>query len=231
KPGLLEMADHGTIFLDEIGEMSPYLQAKLLRFLNDGRFRRVGGDRELQVDVRIVSATHRDLEAMVVSGAFREDLFYRLNVLTLDVPPLRQRGDDIVLLARHLLERACAQVQRPTCRLAPAAIAALLASSWPGNVRQLHNVIFRAVTMSDEAVLDVVDLELAGSRVTAGSDGARGTWAEAVAAFERGLLERLYATHPSSRKLAAQLGTSHTMIAKKLRRYGIAGRAAAARRP
>jgi len=226
KPGLLEMADHGTIFLDEIGEMSPYLQAKLLRFLNDARFRRVGGDRELQVDVRVLSATHRDLDAMVAGGAFREDLFYRLNVLTLEVPPLRERGDDILLLARHFLERACAQVQRKTCRLSPGAVTALLASSWPGNVRQLHNVIFRAATMTDKSVLDAADLELAGSRVTADGEGARGTWAESVAAFERGLLERLYAAHPSSRKLAAQLGTSHTMIAKKLRRYGIGGRAA-----
>jgi transcriptional regulator of aroF, aroG, tyrA and aromatic amino acid transport len=223
KPGLLELADRGTIFLDEIGEMSVYLQAKLLRFLNDGRFRRVGGERELQVDVRVISATHRNLEQMVAARAFREDLFYRLNVLVLEVPALRDRGDDILLLARHLLRRACAQVQRPTCGLTRAATAALLASAWPGNVRQLHNVIFRAVTMSDEAVLDAADLELAGSDV-AGAEGARppsGTWDEAVADFERSLLRRLYAAYPSSRKLAAQLGTSHTMIANKLRKHGI----------
>jgi TyrR family helix-turn-helix protein len=226
KPGLLEMADHGTIFLDEIGEMSPYLQAKLLRFLNDGRFRRVGGDREIQVDVRILSATHRDLEAMVAARTFREDLFYRLNVLVLEVPALRERGDDILLLARHFVAQACAQVQRPPCRLSRAAGAALLASPWPGNVRQLHNVVFRAVTMSDAAVLDAADLQLAGSDVAgapgAGSSAAPGTWHEAVARFEAGLLRRLYAEFPSSRKLAAQLGTSHTMIANKLRRYGIA---------
>jgi transcriptional regulator of aroF, aroG, tyrA and aromatic amino acid transport len=224
KPGLLEMADHGTIFLDEIGEMSPYLQAKLLRFLNDGRFRRVGGDREIQVDVRVVSATHRDLEAMVAARTFREDLFYRINVLVLDVPALRERGEDILLLARHFVAQACAQVRRPACRLSGAATAALIASPWPGNVRQLHNVVFRAVTMSDAAVLDAVHLELAGSHV-AGEGGARseaGTWDEAVARFEAGLLRRLYAEFPSSRKLAAQLGTSHTMIANKLRKYAIA---------
>lgn len=226
KPGLLEMANHGTIFLDEIGEMSPYLQAKLLRFLNDGRFRRVAGDRELHVDVRVISATHRDLEAMVTEQAFREDLFYRLNVVNLDVPPLRERGDDILLLAHHFLERACAQVQRPTCRLASAANAALLANAWPGNVRQLHNVIFRAATMCDKPILDVADLELAGSRVAA-TDGATGqmhdvgSWRDAVAEFERSLLERLYPLYPSSRKLAAHLGTSHNMIANKLRRYRI----------
>jgi TyrR family helix-turn-helix protein len=229
KPGLLEMADQGTIFLDEIGEMSPYLQAKLLRFLNDGRFRRVGGDREIRVEVRVISATHRDLEAMVSTKAFREDLFYRLNVVNLDVPPLRERGDDILLLARRFIEQACAQVQRSTCRLAPAAAAALLANRWPGNVRQLHNVIFRAVTMSDRAVLDVPDLELAGSTVAAreapgGDPRTAASWAEALAGFERGLLEGLYPLYPSTRKLAAHLKTSHNMIASRLRRYRIPGR-------
>ena len=225
KPGLLEMAEHGTIFLDEIGEMSPYLQAKLLRFLNDGRFRRVGGDREIHVDVRVVSATHRDLEGMVAANTFREDLFYRLNVLGLDVPPLRERGDDILLLARHFLERACAQVQRPTCRLTPGASAALLASPWPGNVRQLHNVLFRAVTLCDEPVLDAAELGLAGASAAPHAEGAAteevASWDDAVERFERGLLARLYEHYPSTRKLAAQLGTSHTMIANKLRRYGI----------
>jgi len=228
RPGLLEMADHGTIFLDEIGEMSPYLQAKLLRFLNDGRFRRVGGDRELRVDVRVLSATHRDLERMVAEGAFREDLFYRLDVVHLEVPPLRQRGEDILLLARHFIERACAQVQRPPCRLTPAAEAALLSDPWPGNVRQLHNVVFRAVAMSDGPLLDAPHLELAGSRVGQGERAAGaaevGSWAQAVEAFERGLLARLYPRYPSSRKLAAHLGTSHNLVARKLRRYGIPGR-------
>lgn len=224
KPGLLELAHGGTVFLDEIGEMSPYLQAKLLRFLNDGRFRRVGGDREQTVDVRVVSATHRQLEAMVAEHRFREDLFYRLNVLSLQVPPLRERGEDILLLARHFIARACAQARRPPLRLTVAAGAALLANPWPGNVRQLENVIFRAVTMSDGAFLDDADLDLAGARMAAedGSGGSEaGSWEDALAAFERALLRRLYPRFPSSRKLAARLQTSHTMIANKLRKYGI----------
>ena len=143
--------------------MSPYLQAKLLRFLNDGSFRRVGGERELKVNVRIISATHRDVERMVAEGGFREDLFYRLNVLNLRVPPLRERGDDILLLARHFIARACAQIRRPPCRLSAAAKAALMANTWPGNVRQLENVTFRAVTLTDGAVLEVGDLEIAGA--------------------------------------------------------------------
>ena len=223
KPGLLEMADTGSVFLDEIGEMSPYLQAKLLRFLSDGRFRRVGGDRELRVDVRVVSATHRDLAAMVAEKAFREDLLYRLNVVNLDVPPLRERGDDVLLLAREFLTRASAQVQRPTPRLTPAAEHALSRSPWPGNVRQLHNVLFRAVTVSDAAVLDLDDLELASGGAGGAPAEEASSLREALARFERELLERLYPLYPSSRKLAAHLRTSHNMIAKRLRQYGIAG--------
>ncbi|MBP2303377.1 sigma 54-interacting transcriptional regulator [Azospirillum picis] len=223
KPGLLELAHGGTVFLDEIGEMSAYLQAKLLRFLNDGSFRRVGGERERKVDVRVVSATHRSLEAMVADHSFREDLFYRLNVLSLNVPPLRERGDDILLLARHFIVRACAQARRPPCRLTPAAASALLANRWPGNVRQLENVIFRAVTMSDGGALDVPDLELAGAGMLPADVPAEeaASWEEAVEGFERTLLRRLYPRFPSSRKLAARLATSHTMIANKLRKYGI----------
>jgi TyrR family helix-turn-helix protein len=233
KPGLLELADSGTVFLDEIGEMSPYLQAKLLRFLNDGSFRRVGGARELKVDVRIVSATHRKLDRMVEEGSFREDLFYRLNVLSLHVPALRERGDDILLLARHFIERACAQVQRPPCRLTPAAAAALRANPWPGNVRQLESVVFRAVTLTDGPTLDAADLELANSRVAGDADlpDAAGappveswpvdSWEDAVTGFEKALLDRLFPRFPSSRKLAARLKTSHTMIANKLRKYRI----------
>jgi TyrR family helix-turn-helix protein len=225
KPGLLELANHGSVFLDEVGEMSPYLQAKLLRFLNDGSFRRVGGERELKVDVHVISATHRKLEQMVAERSFREDLYYRLNVLNLQIPPLRERADDILLLARHFVARACAQAQRPPCRLTAAASAVLLANGWPGNVRQLENVIFRSVTMSDKAFLDASDLELAGSRRGNGH-GQTGadvnSWDDAIEEFERALLSRLYPLYPSSRKLAAHLKTSHTLIAGRLRRYGIA---------
>ena len=154
KPGLLELADGGTVFLDEVGEMSPYLQAKLLRFLNDGSFRRVGGDRELKADVRIVSATHRALEQMVAAGSFRQDLLFRLDVLQLQLPPLRERTEDIVPLAERFLERACAQTGRPKARLSAAARAALLANPWAGNVRQLQNVIFRAATLTEAALID-----------------------------------------------------------------------------
>lgn len=224
KPGLMELANQGTVFLDEIGEMSPYLQAKLLRFLNDGSFRRVGGDREVRVNVRILSATHRDLEKMVAEGSFREDLFYRLNVLNLEVPPLRERGQDILLLARYFMQQACTQIQRPLCRLAPDTFPALLGNRWPGNVRQLQNVIFRAAAISESSLVDIGDLDIAGTAVAGGQDGEVGSLEQAVEDFERDLLEKLYASHPSTRQLAARLQTSHTAIAHRLRKYGISAK-------
>ena len=223
KPGLLELADGGTVFLDEIGEMTLYLQAKLLRFLNDGSFRRVGGERETRVNVRIMCATHRDLPAMIARGDFREDIYYRLSVLTLDIPPLRDRGDDLRLLARHFAERAAAQTRRPASRLSVAAEAALAAHPWPGNVRQLENAVFRAVTLSDRPMLVPADFGFLDAATPAPGLEEGATWGEAVAAFERSLLHGLYPQYPSSRKLAARLGVSHTVIAKKLRQYGLPG--------
>jgi TyrR family helix-turn-helix protein len=223
KPGLLELADSGTVFLDEVGEMSPYLQAKLLRFLSDGCFRRIGGDREVQVNVRVLCATHRNLERMVGEGSFREDLYYRLNVLNLMVPPLRERGQDILLLAEHFLRQACAQIQRPPCRLAPATHPVLLGNRWSGNVRQLQNVIFRAAAISEGELIDCDSLELAGTALsTRDADPLDITsLEEAVQGFEKDLLQRLYAVYPSTRQLAARLDTSHTAIGQRLRKYGI----------
>lgn len=223
KPGLLELAHGGTVFLDEIGEMSPYLQAKLLRFLNDGSFRRVGGDREVRMNVRIISATHRSLEDRVSSGHFRQDLLFRLNVLNLHVPPLRERPGDILPLAQFFLERACAQASRPLMRFSAAACAAMLTNPWVGNVRQLQNVVFRAVTMGEGTLINVDELELARVAMPQAPDGegAVTTLEAAVAEFEKRLLQRLYREFPSSRRLARRLGTSHSAIASRLRRYGI----------
>lgn len=234
KPGLLELADGGTLFLDEVGEMSAYLQAKLLRFLNDGGFRRVGGERELKADLRIISATHRSLEDMVAAGTFRQDLLFRLDVLQLQVPPLRERTEDILPLAQVFLERACAQIGRPRARISTAAAAALLAHPWAGNVRQLQNVIFRAVTLSEAPVIDLADLEFVGRAAApqpvsepvieppqAPPAEAVGSLDEAVSAYEKALLQRLYADYPSTRKLAERLQTSHSAIAVRLRKYGI----------
>ena len=205
-----------------MGELSPYLQAKLLRFLNDGSFRRVGGDRELKVNVRTISATHRNLEMMVTAGQFRQDLLFRLNVLHLHIPPLRDRRVDIVPLAQLFLAAACAQTERSPMRLSPAARNGLLSNPWIGNVRELQNVIFRAVTMAERNIIDDSDLELARA-ATPSSDDPKGvgTLDEAVAEFEEKLLRTLYNDYPSTRRLAKRLGASHTAIASRLRRYGI----------
>ena len=226
KPGLLELADRGTVFLDEVGEMSPYLQAKLLRFLSDGCFRRIGGEREVQVNVRVLCATHRDLERMVREGTFREDLYYRLNVLNLLVPPLRERGMDILLLAEHFLRQACEQIHRSPCQLAVATHPLLLGNRWAGNVRQLQNVIFRAAATSEGDVIDCGDLELAGTELTAHKSASAEVTSleEAMQGFEKALLERYYTAYPSTRQLASRLQTSHTAIGQRLRKYGIASR-------
>lgn len=223
KPGLLEMANLGTVFLDEVGEMSPYLQAKLLRFLNDGCFRRVGGEREVQVDVRILCATHRNLEKMVAEGTFREDLYYRINVLNLLVPPLRERGQDIIFLAEHFLRSACAQIRRPPCRLAAETFPLLLRNHWAGNVRQLQNVIFRAAAICDGGVIDCESLGLAGTAFSAPDEDILSVISleDAVQKFEKGLLQRFFIHYPTTRQLANRLSTSHTSIAKRLRKYGI----------
>jgi len=149
KKGLFEVADHGTLFLDEIGTMNLDTQSKILRVLQDRKFMHLGGVNEIQVDVRIIAATNVDLKQQVREGKFREDLFYRLNVITIDLPPLRQRKEDIPLLASFFLDRYSRENDRPARHLTPEALRPLIAYSWPGNVRELENVIERAVVLSN----------------------------------------------------------------------------------
>ncbi|TWT40938.1 DNA-binding transcriptional response regulator [Phycisphaerae bacterium RAS1] len=159
KKGLFELADGGTVFLDEVGDMPAPLQAKLLRFLEERKFRRVGGTKEIQVDVRVIAATNRDIDKAIEEGAFRRDLMYRLNVVTIYLPPLRARADDVKLLADTFVERFAREFKKPITRVSRAAYARLLDYGWPGNVRELRNVIERAVLLckSDEiATGDIV---------------------------------------------------------------------------
>ena len=158
RPGRFEMADGGTIFLDEIGEMELTLQVKILRVLQEKEIERVGGTGVKKVDVRIVAATNRDLEAEVKAGRFREDLYYRLNVIPLHLPPLRERGNDIVLLAGYFLSRFCKKQCRPPVTLASDACLALTAYSWPGNVRELENFMERVTILCDNPVVHALDL-------------------------------------------------------------------------
>jgi transcriptional regulator with GAF, ATPase, and Fis domain len=149
------MADGGTIFLDEVGEIPTDLQVKLLRVLQEGQFEPVGGDRTRSVDVRVIAATNRDLEGMIRKGSFREDLYYRLNVFPLQVPPLRERGEDVDLLARAFAERFAARLGRTLAPLTTEGLAKLRRYEWPGNVRELQNVIERAVITAREGRLNL----------------------------------------------------------------------------
>ncbi|MFT6220771.1 MAG: TyrR family helix-turn-helix protein [Candidatus Endobugula sp.] len=222
KPGLLELADGGTVFLDEIGEMSTYVQAKLLRFVQDGTFLRVGGKKEHKINVRIICATHRNLEQLVQEGRFREDLMYRLNVLNLTLPSLRERPDDIVDLATLFVARAANQIGCHTPNISKQAKTLLASYSWPGNVRQLENLLFRTIAMNQNKTIDVDDLHLIGIAENPTNNKAEPeNWKTAQAEFEKNLLTRLYKHYPSTRKLAKRLEVSHTTIADKLRAYGI----------
>jgi len=156
--GLFESARGGTVFLDEIGDVSLKMQAQLLRVLQEGEIRRVGGDVTISVDVRIVSATNRDLAVEMAEERFRRDLYYRLDVVSLHVPPLRQRGDDVDALARHFVARHAGQIGRPIPDIAPETLARLRAHAWPGNVRELENALARAVAMSSRGVILPADL-------------------------------------------------------------------------
>ena len=167
KRGLIEMAHGGTVFLDEIGDMAPALQAKLLRVLEERRFRRVGGIKDIDVDIRVVAASNKDLRTAVDQGAFRKDLYYRLQVMTITIPPLREHPEDIPLLARHFLEHFGVEFKKPAPQLRADAERLLMQYQWPGNVRELRNVIERSMILVDDAELAPADLppEIAGHGV------------------------------------------------------------------
>jgi transcriptional regulator with PAS, ATPase and Fis domain len=158
KPGLLEFANHGTFFFDEIGDMSQPLQVKLLRMLEDKKIRRVGGQKEIDINVRIIAATNKDLEKEVASGNFREDLFYRLNTIQIHIPPLRERVNDIMPLLEHYLNGLCERENKPFKNFSPEAKELLKSYQWPGNVRELQNMIGRAFYLSTSNVIQKDDL-------------------------------------------------------------------------
>ena len=160
RKGKVEFADGGTLFLDEIGELPPLLQVKILRFLQERTFERIGGRESLTVDVRIVAATQRNLEEAISKREFREDLYYRLSVVRLEVPPLRNRASDVLLLANYFRKKSCEEMKRPPVKFDMSAVQALLEYDWPGNVREVENRVKRAVVMSDSTLIKAEDLEL-----------------------------------------------------------------------
>ncbi|SDH10720.1 transcriptional regulator of aroF, aroG, tyrA and aromatic amino acid transport [Vibrio xiamenensis] len=224
KKGIFEQADGGTVFLDEIGEMSPHLQIKLLRFLQDGTFRRVGEEHEIHVDVRVIASTRHNLAELAESKSFREDLFYRLNVLTLSIPPLRERANDIAPLLELFIAKYSKQLGIRKPELADDLVDQLSNYSWPGNMRQLDNMVLRALTELEGQYLsaELFHLPQVDNNGAVGqSINLDGPLDDIMKNYESQVLERLYQSFPSSRKLAKRLNVSHTSIANKLREYGI----------
>jgi DNA-binding NtrC family response regulator len=221
--GRFEEADGGTLFLDEIGELSPSVQVKILRFLQDREFQRLGGNQSLHSDVRIVSATNRDLETRVREGAFREDLFYRLNVVTMVIPPLRERREDIPVLIDHFLSRFASDNVKEINGMSSEARDMLLKYDYPGNVRELENIIERAVVICRAPVISLEDLPfrretLASNRDRGQSEGLlRGS----VEELERKLIsEAMEKAGDLQTKAAELLGISERMLRYKLKKYG-----------
>jgi DNA-binding NtrC family response regulator len=223
KEGLFEVADGGTLFIDEIGEMAPGLQAKLLRVLEDGRFRRVGATREIHTDVRIIAATNRDLEKEVANNRFRSDLYYRLNVFTIPLPALKDRAEDIPLLVNHFLQMG----QRGPRSITPDALDALTRYAWPGNVRELANVIERAKILADGPSITRRDLpsgivqSITATHATCECGSAKSP--DHLESLERLHIERmLQAEHGNKARAARALGISRRRLYRLLEKYGIA---------
>jgi Nif-specific regulatory protein len=222
KKGRFELAHGGTIFLDEIGELSPAIQVKLLRVLQEREFERLGGTEPVPTDVRVIAATNRDLEKALADGGFREDLYYRLNVFPIFIPPLRERKSDVLPLADHFAEKYAREHGKSIKRISTTAIDMLATYHWPGNVRELENTIERAVLMADGEVIHGHHLpptlqtaEATGTVVSTSLGGA-------VEAFERGLIEDALKTSRGNRAKAARLlSTTERVISYKVRKYGI----------
>jgi DNA-binding NtrC family response regulator len=219
--GRFELADGGTLFLDEIGDLPRSTQVKLLRVLQEQAFERLGGSRTVKVDVRLIAATHRDLEAMVRAGDFREDLFFRLNVVSITLPPLRERRDDIPLLVDHFLRRF--RDEGKARSVSREAMDLLLKHDYPGNVRELENLIHRAVVLARDEVVTTKDLPLhLGDLHPETPGGETGTFPEQVAAFEKALiLEALDRSGGVQTRAAAALGITERHLRYKLKKYGL----------
>jgi len=226
KPGLFELAHQGTIFLDEIGEMSPRLQARVLRVLEEGEIMRLGDDRIIPVNVRFIAATHRDLSQMIKTQAFREDLYYRLNVLNLEIPPLRERGADVLLLAERFLEEIARELNRQTPRLSQEAIEVLFRYSWPGNVRELKNAVERLllrcrspkIEAVDIASVLKIDLEEKSPQEAAESQKEKENLNAQVDTITLSLIKRTLAECGDNKAEAARrLGISRTTLWRKLK--------------
>ncbi|RKT62862.1 Fis family sigma54 specific transcriptional regulator [Azonexus fungiphilus] len=226
RDGKFKLADGGTLFLDEIGDMSPALQAKLLRTLQEGEYEPVGSNRLATVDLRVIAATSRDLERMVAEGSFRADLYYRLNVITLRTPPLRERLEDFALLADYLVDQICRLRSMPPRGISTSAVNRLCRHDWPGNVRELRNVLERALLMSDSETLEADDIaaviQPASSAAAEPAAGAPLAIAEVVARAEReAIRSALHQCRGNKAEAARRLGISRAALYEKISGLGI----------
>ncbi|HEX8151575.1 MAG TPA: sigma-54 dependent transcriptional regulator [Thermoanaerobaculia bacterium] len=222
RKGKFELADGGTLFLDEIGDMSLRTQAKVLRVLQEQTFQRVGGQQTIKVDVRVIAATNKNLEQEIASGNFRSDLYYRLNVIPIEVPPLRTRGNDVILLAEHFLRRFAAESALPRKKLSAGAASKLRAYHWPGNVRELRNVIERLAILVPGETVEPEDVQLAPPREQPAEIAANLTLKEARDEFEKQfILARLRDFAGNVSRTADALGVERSNLYKKLNAYGI----------
>ena len=217
KPGLVELANRGSLFLDEIGDMSPGIQAKVLRFLDSGEFRRVGGTRNMKTDIRILSATHRDLPQAIREGKFRNDLYFRLNVVAIRLPPLRERRGDIPLLAEHFLKKCSVSIMTRSRSLSPDSLDALKDYPWPGNVRELENIIERVMILSEGEVIRREDIAACLQGTSSSGDRPKD---DSLAEVERCHIHKVLAAEGGSKAQAARsLGIDVKTLYNKLRDY------------
>ncbi|MBI2839564.1 MAG: sigma-54-dependent Fis family transcriptional regulator [Acidobacteria bacterium] len=232
KKGLLEVADHGTLLLDEIADMSTPMQVKLLRFLQERTIRRIGGVKDIPVDVRIIAATNKDLPKLAAEGKFREDLFYRINVIPIQIPPLRDRREDILPIAEHFLQRFCRQIDKPITGFAPEAVEMLMEWTWPGNVRELENAVERAVALELGDRVSVGSLPeriLGGQRAGASAQSANAAelgqgfnLEEYVQEIERTFIARALEQSRGAQKRAAELlGITPRSLRYYMSKYGL----------
>jgi two-component system nitrogen regulation response regulator NtrX len=226
RPGRFELGDGGTLFLDEIGDMSLKTQAKVLRALEEQAFERVGGRETIKVDVRVIAASNRDLPGLIAAGRFREDLYYRLNVIPIEVPPVRSRQEDIPLLVDHFIRVFCAENGKRIKAVSGEALAYFLAYEWPGNVRELRNMVERLVIMAPRDVIDVEDLPAPlrpKDAPGAGAESRERSLREARDNFERAyILAELRANEWNMTRTAERLGIERSHLYRKIKAYGIA---------
>ena len=222
RKGKLEIANGGTVFLDEIGDFKPDLQAKLLRVIQEREFERVGGNKHIHVDIRIIAATNRDLQQDVKEGRFREDLFFRLNVVAIHLPPLRERKEDILPLANLFLERCCRILKRPLLKLSARAMDHLMSYNWPGNVRELSNLIERAVILAKGSEIVPDDLPLLRTTNSSDENAHEQNYHAAVRSYQKEVIRQaLQSTEGNQAKAARLLGLQRTYLSRLIKKLNI----------